>query len=263
MKRLVVCLVVSCATAWADDYRAVESPRLPLPHSEESEPYQKPRNPAACSIFLENLQYFARRSEPLSCGQPVAPKLAHVLRRVEWQDLDPDQHSDLLKTLLWGPGAKRRDPATEARIRAERADDIRRKVYVFRRAKLELKGYPLLRSNPGNLSSEISFQIVQFGFNVTDPENPDASLRCHWTKGRVMTSVPGPRMYIVSDDLAEVYSDLNDWVSDPQNLWRIDGYPYGEAYSETGEVRLSELRLESPAHLEPVCLYYFQNRPTR
>ena len=85
-----------CGLASADDYEMDPSPGYVERYVQLDESARYPKD---CALYLQNLRYFARRTVPLSCGQPIAPNLAKQIRVPQWENLDPDQYSDLFREL--------------------------------------------------------------------------------------------------------------------------------------------------------------------
>ena len=81
------------AFSMADDYRWIESP------PPEGDQQLMPVDPKICKCYEKNLRYFARRNTPMSCERPVAPCLKNRIKKVEWEDLDPDQYPDLFRAI--------------------------------------------------------------------------------------------------------------------------------------------------------------------
>lgn len=263
--RSVVSLpVTSSAEANHGDYVRDLAAKTYLPahiDRQEGEPYQAARDPNVCSLYLKNLQYFARRDIPMSCGQPIAPGLEKDIQKVEWEDLNPDQYPDLFKETVkqfdYG-----REPTEQ--VLAKVRDLVRNKRNVFRRARLDLKGYPSFEYAHGSNLPKSKFILIQYGMNVTDPLNPDPSWRCEIQQGRKMKDGEYVRFFIATDDLHKLYWNSIAVINGSgQNLWLINNYPYSEWYDEEGTVRFSEFRLEAPIHFEPVCLYHYKINLTK
>lgn len=226
---------------------------------ELSEP---PKDPKACELFLQNLRYFTSHNLPLSCGQPVAPTLTDKIKPVEWENLDPEKYPELFKVVMekvifpW--------PSTypsEAALSSWR-ESVRKGSIVFRRAKLELRGHVYLPSQYSLTESAIAYQIVQFGFNVTDPDNPNPRFRCKQSAERVMPDDHQFKalLFIASENLQEFYSDMSDHQdgfgdTNYHDLWLINGQPYGELYNDKDTVLLSEIRSDSFAR---TCLFHYK-----
>jgi uncharacterized protein len=229
----------------------------------EGEPFESSQDPEVCALYLQNLRYFAKNNLPMSCGQPVAPILAGKIKPVEWENLDPEKYPELFKAVVFKVFPPRsyedRSYPSEKDLSHWR-ESIRNGGVVFRRAKLELKGNMALP--PLNMPIEKSYQIVQFGFDVTDPANPNSRLRCEQNAGRVMPNIRRNDLglFIASENLREFYEELYDLHLGYQsyfNLWLINGQPYGEQYDDKGNVLLSELRSDY-VHLERVCLFQYK-----
>lgn len=245
---------------YTDDYVLDPAPKEMIDWNWEE--YKKPRDKEVCSLYLHNLQYFARRNEPLSCGQPIAPMLKEKIRKVEWENLDPDQHPDLFKAVIkvvrtWG-----KEPS-EKEMEWRRME-IKERGVVFRRLKFDLKGSPGVEVGSNQPLPEQELSIVQFGSDVTNPGNPDSVERCQPRAGRFMEAITNTQLnlFVVSKDLKQIYYRLWDWRGDTvQNLWLINNRIYGEYYDEQANVKFTELRKADYGKelvLEPVCLYHFK-----
>lgn len=124
--------------SYADDYVLDHAPKEMIDWNWEK--YKKPRDKEVCSLYLQNLQYFARRNEPLSCGQPIAPMLKDKIKPAEWENLDPEKHLDLYKAIVREAWA---NPGEFSQKELEHAwRDIKEGSVVFRRLKFDLKGSP-------------------------------------------------------------------------------------------------------------------------
>jgi len=255
--------VSSSAEAKRSDYVLIPLPQYyPDRASFGGELSEPPKDPKACELYLQNLRYFTRNNLPLSCGQPVAPTLTDKIKPVEWENLDPEKYPELFKVVMekvifsW--------PSTypsEAALSSWR-ESVRKGSIVFRRAKLELRGHVYLPSQHSPTETAIAYQIVQFGFNVTDPDNPNPRFRCKQSAERVMPRIDQTEMrfFIASENLQEFYGDMSDHQSGfgdsiYHNLWLINGLPYGELYNDKDTVLLSEIRSDSFAR---ACLFHYK-----
>lgn len=203
----------------------------------------------------------------MSCGQPVAPMLAGKIKQVEWENLNPEKYPELFKAVVakMFPPARASEEKTylsEAVLSSKR-EQVRAGHIMFRRAKLDLTGHVVLPSTYAPTKDAIAFQIVQFGFNVTDPANPDTRMRCEQNAGRVMPDDHQfrARLFIASENLREFYSEMTDLQngfgnSSYHNLWLINGQPYGELYDDKGTVLLSEAR---SANFVRACLFGYKD----
>ncbi|MGA7180292.1 MAG: hypothetical protein WBX11_11980 [Thiobacillaceae bacterium] len=255
--------------ACADDYVLDVNARNYAGRADlEGEPFESPQDPKVCKLYLQNLRYFAKRNLPLSCGQPVAPMLAGKLKPVQWEDLNPEKYPELFKavvTRVFPPRpSEAKDYPSEAALSSWR-QAVRNGDLVFRRAKLELSGHLLLPSQYSPTKEATAFQIIQFGFNVTDPANPDPRWRCEQSTGRVMPVAHGYllRPFVASGNLREFISELHDshlgfGASAYSNLWLINGQPYGELYDENGNVLLSQITLDPAVFFDRVCLFRYK-----
>jgi len=242
--------------SYAGDYEPDPTPVAR--HGRYEQPFESPQDPKVCSIYLQNLQYFARRNLPMSCGQPIAPTLTDKIKPAEWVDLDPDQYPELFKAVvtdyLHGKNV-------ETQLAGYRAA-VKKRRYVFRLAKLNLNKSPIVRRRLGN-SVKAQFQIVQFGTDITDPNSPpDQWGHCRPKQGR--SSSRGPiwtPIYRVSENLQYLYGGLIGLIQGSvRALWIINDNVYAESYDPGGdEVELSELRVDSPldVDLNPVCRFHY------
>ncbi|MDD5385499.1 MAG: lysozyme inhibitor LprI family protein [Gallionella sp.] len=244
-----------------DDYVLDPAPKEMIDWNLEE--YKKPGDKEVCSLYLQNLQYFARRNEPLSCGQQIAPMLKEKIKKVEWENLDPEKHLEFYKAIIREAWA---NPGEFSQKELEQAwHDIKEGSVVFRRLKFDLKGSPGVEESSNQPLPEQELSVVQFGNDVTRSDNPQWSSRCHKLKGRVMPSYSDQHqlnLFVVSKDLKRIYSRLWDWRGHTgQNLWLINERIYGEFYDENADVKLTELRATDFGNqlvLEPVCLYHFK-----
>jgi hypothetical protein len=232
---------------------------------ELSEPLKDPK---ACALYLQNLRYFAKQNLPMSCGQPVAPSLLSKIKPVEWENLDPDTYPELFKQLarkVFSSGhSEEKDFPSETNLSPLR-ERVRRGVMVFRRAKLELKGDIALP--PLHKPVQRVFQVVQFGFSVTDPVNPEPAWRCAQHAARIMPMDHeySLQFFEASEDLRESYGDMSDLQqgfanSSYSNLLLINDRAYGELYDAKGTVLLSEVR--SNAFVR-ACLFRYKTSRIR
>jgi hypothetical protein len=243
--------------ARADDYTLDPAPTEMIDRNIEK--YQTPQDSEVCSLYLQNLRYFARRNEPLSCGQPIAPMLDKKIKKAEWENLDPEKYPDLYKEVI-----------KEARFIKDPSQkelewgwhEIREGGAVFRRLKFDLRGSPGVEAGSNRPLPEQEISIVQFGSDVTNPDNPDSTDRCHSGQGRIMSSSAVRHQLhflIATKNLTHVFGELLDWSGRYlSNLWLINDRIYGESYDEKGDVKLTELRVTYPIRLEAVCLYHFK-----
>lgn len=245
---------------YADDYVLDPAPKEMIDWNLED--YQAPQDKEVCSLYLQNLRYFARRNESMSCGQPIAPMLKEKIKKVEWENLDPDQYLGLFKAVIKVVRTSGKEPSDKEM--KWRRMEIKERGVVFRRLKFDLKGSPGVEESSNRPLPEQELSIVQFGSDVTNPDNPDSVDRCHPRKGRVMDSVEQTELhlFIVAKDLSKIFDRLRDWRGySGQNLWLINERIYGERYDENADVKLTELRVTDFGKdlvFEPVCLYHFK-----
>lgn len=248
--------------SYTDDYVLDPAPKEMIDWNLEE--YKKPRDKKVCSLYLQNLQYFARRNDPMSCGQPIAPMLKDKIKKVEWENLDPEKYPDLFKAIVKVTRTRDKEPSNEE-LNGRRLE-IREGGVVFRRLKFDLKGSPGVEEGSNRPLPEADLSVIQYGYDVTRPDNPQTTWRCHPLKGRIMPSYTEQtelHLFIVAKDLSHIFDSLRDWRGySGQNLWLINERVYGEFYDELANVKLTELRktdFGSQLVLEPVCLYHFKN----
>jgi hypothetical protein len=191
-------LTFSTAFSMADDYRWIESP------PPEGDRQLMPVDPKICKCYEKNLRYFARRNTPMSCERPIAPCLKNRIKKVEWEDLDPDQYPDLFRSIAL-QSFLRDTPEfiIERDLKGIRAR-ISNNVWVFRRAKLSLVGRIRVYEN----SAPEPYWIVQYGPNDISPNNPFAPWRCEPTRGGGGGVESKLKLYIVSEARHELTGQL-------------------------------------------------------
>jgi hypothetical protein len=193
-------LMFSAAFSMADDYRWIES------DNPDGDQQEMPVDPKICKVYEENLRYFAKRNTPMSCERPIAPCLKNRIKKVEWEDLDPDQYPNLFRAIAtsghYSPGTDEAIIERDVKnIRARIAD----KVWVFRRAKLSLVGriqYQAYGADPE------PYWIVQYGPNDISPDNPYEPWRCEPTRGGGGGVESNLKLYIVSEARHELTKRL-------------------------------------------------------
>lgn len=262
-------LLAGGGAAYGQDYQLDPDPRYYLgPADSEGQPYAAAQDPQACRLYLANLSYFAKRKLPMSCGQPVAPDLITKIRPVQWEDLDPRQYSGLFKAVVkavFPPGRSDGSDYPSDTMLSDWRAAVRSHAAVFRRAKLNLAGHVLLPSTVAPSTKIISMQVVQFGFNVTDPSNPDPATRC---VPRALRAIPADNamdqdIFLVSPDLRELYGQMSDMQVGEKpyfDLLTINGRLYGELYDDKGDVLLSDVRFDPFVHFERICLFHYKHR---
>jgi len=240
-------------------------------------PYEHAEDPQVCDLYLQNLRYFVKRKLPLSCGQPVAPTLANIIKPVEWENLDPDQYPELFKELVRAnhymdapdaPGDKSK--LSDEKIYKDEREEVKKGIKVFRRANLTLKGYLILEHDKyGNRippQNESNFQIVQLGFDVITLKNsPYPLLDCANHKNRSMN--PSQRVfklqsYFVTNDLMKIYTGIGDYSGGVTDFFVINNKLYAEDFDEYGNVEISQLSSTKKYGIgfDSVCLYHFKHR---
>ena len=284
--------IMACLVARADDYRLMPLPVLGA-NSEDDLVLGLPKlqDPTVCQTYLKNLRYFAQRNTPMSCERPIAPEMKARIRRVEMEDLDPHRYAKLFNALTkdfhYGkiPIYVPRDAPVEEQIKKMFSwvyeptveptgpnefglHAWQEKTLFFRRAKLELQGYPKhygVVNEPAKPAPE-AINIVQFGYNILDPEYSGPT-KCQPVRGAEGTDYFGDvHFYVVSADLEDLYGPLGtlgQGISGEYLLF-IDGRPYVEHMDSTAYISLTQINLDSPVFLEPVCLYEFtKSKPRR
>jgi hypothetical protein len=249
---------VLCANAGADDYRLHPSPTFTTGTAHVRTKYPEAYDSKACQTYLENLRYFAQRNTAMSCERPVAPQLMKVIQAVEWEDIDPGANAALLSTVMarasYGSdkGSKTLD---------YRTDEIRRGVRVFRRAKMTFRG-TFDNGRHGPKDEDEPFQIVQYGINVLDPNNPAELWRCTRQRGGPEKDYSSYlKLYIVSPDLKELRGELSNYMGGGPtggHLRTIRDNLYVEYVATNGNSILMQLRTAFPIGLESICLYLFK-----
>ena len=247
---------------YADDYVLDPAPKEMIDWNWEK--YKNPRDKRVCSLYLQNLQYFARRNELMSCGQPIAPMLKDKIKEVEWENLEPEKYPDLAKGIINLIKFNEADVSEKEAVQRVRSFK-ERSGFVFRRLKFDLKGSPGVEEISQRPLPEEELSVIQYGNDITRPDNPQTTWRCHPQKGRIMPSYSDQHqlnLFIVSKDLKQVYYRLWDSRGNTgQNLWLINERIYGEFYDENANVKLTELRamdFVKQLVLEPVCLYHLK-----
>jgi hypothetical protein len=193
-------LIFSVAFSMADDYRWIES------DNPEGDQQEMPVDPKICRCYEKNLRYFARRNTAMSCERPIAPCLKNRIKKVEWEDLDPDQYPRLFRALtmhyryLTG---KSEDDIQRALKYAR--DDVANKIRVFRRARLSLVGR--IQSQAYSAPPE-AYWIVQYGPNDISPDNPRKAWRCKPRRGGGGGVESRLELYIVSEAKHEFTKQL-------------------------------------------------------
>jgi len=250
-------LLAALGLARADDYVLDPAPKLETGTALALIDYERPEDPRVCGIYLENLRYFAQRNTPMSCERPIAPHLQDRIQKVEWENLDPDGYPELYRAVALRFLGKDVSQGAMNKVSGE----IRRGAYVFRRAKLDLIGYPGYEDHGGITPRPERFHIVQFGRNVIDPDNPDRLSRCTLQRGGPIREAPGDlQLYVVRQDLKFVIGRLSEPHSTTtgEHMRLINGRPYVETINTRGNIELMQIRLALPVMLEPVCFFWFK-----
>jgi hypothetical protein len=225
----------SGAFSMADDYRWIKSP------PGEDDQQLMPVDSKICRCYEKNLRYFARRNTPMSCEHPIAPCLKNRIKKVEWEDLDPERYPDLFRAIAthgkYLPGTG--EDIIQRHLKYVRAD-IASKVKVFRRAKLSLVGriqYQAYSAPPE------PYWIVQYGVNDISPDNPRKASRCKPRRGGGGGVESRLHLYIVSEGRHELTKRLfsRQVSSMGQHLRIIDNRLFVENIHPNGWINLNEV----------------------
>jgi|SRR5271157_3985201 len=241
-------LIFSTAFSMADDYRWIES------LDPEGDQQYIPVDPKICKCYEKNLRYFARRNTPMSCERPIAPCLKNRIKKVEWEDLDPDQYPDLFRAIgtfhRYLPGT--REDVIERILKSIRAG-IANKVRVFRRAKLSRVGR--IQSQAYSADPE-PYWIVQYGPNDISQNNPFAPWRCEPTRGGGRNS--HLELYIVSEGRHELTKQLfsRRGSTKGQHLRIIDNRLFVENIHQDARIELNEVDT-AIASGGTICIFEF------
>lgn len=285
-----LCTVAS-STVKADDYFLAPLPQLGAKSEDEmTMPLAKMQDPTVCQTYLQNLRHFARQNVPMSCERSIAPTLRDRIRHVEMEDMDPHRYPKLFNALTKYfhngkiPIHVPRDAPDEVKIRKMNSwiyetppeptgpneyglHMLQEKTFLFRRAKLDLKGYPTRPGDYGVPKSRLeTIHIIQFGYNIFDTKHPNWNT-CQPVRGADTPSDydSAIRFYIVAADLEELFYPLEKFGgSSGEYLLSIDGRTYVEKMYSGAEINLLQINLNAPVILEPVCLYTFsKSEPKR
>lgn len=259
-------LTLTVRAVSADEYVLDSSPMQPSGNKGEV-PFEQPANSAVCGLYLENLRYFSRRNMALSCERPIAPPFQDRIRQIEWQDLKPEDYSELFRSIVARQYSWRSNPPKDEKAALIwYADAVVKGEYVFRRAKFALKGYPDFASPSTTSPTTQAFSYVQFGSNTADRFNPSPAWRCEPRRGGPLREIWfSLKLYLVSEDLKTLFRD----VVIPENggsgeaLRLINEHPYVEGALRNGSIRLMRINTEYPGILEPVCFYHFKKSGSR
>ena len=189
-------------------------------------------DPEICKCYEENLRYFARRNTPMACDRPIAPHLKDRIKKVDWEDLDPDRYSDLLRAIgtCYGDLPGTGEDIIQRNLKYIRTD-LTNGAWVFRRAKLSLVGRINDHSEP--------YWIVQYGPNDISPNNPSKAWRCNPRRWGDLDSKL--RLYIVSERkhelTRELFSRTNSTMG--QHLRLIDNRLFVENIYPEGLIELN------------------------
>jgi uncharacterized protein YecT (DUF1311 family) len=231
-----------------DDYRWNRS------DNPEGDQQQYPVDPKICECYEKNLRYFAERNTPMSCNRPIAPCLKDRIKKVEWEDLDPDQYSDLFRSIAtynYLPGTG--EYTTERNLKSIR-EDVAKKVRVFRRAKLSLVGR--IHAQAYSAAPE-PYWIVQYGPYDISPNNPSEPWRCEPTRGGGIES--NLHLYIVSEARHEFTKELfsRRISTEGQHLRIIDNRLFVENIHPGARIELNEVNTNI-AWGGTICIFDFK-----
>ena len=280
---VVSLICVASPAARADDYALARFPQVGVKRLDEmTMPLAKMQDPTVCQTYLKNLRHFAQQNVPMSCERPIAPDYRDRIRHVEMEDLDPHRHPKLFNALTKYfhngkiPIHVPKDAPDEVKIKIMNSwiyetppeptgpneyglHMLQEKTFVFRRAKLDLKGYPTRPSDYGVPKPKPeTIHIIQFGYNIFDTKHPNWNT-CQPVRGSEGVGYDSDiRFYIVGADLEELIRPLEKFGgSSGEYLLSIDGRPYVETMYSRGHINLLQISLDAPVVLEPVCLFLF------
>jgi len=181
---------------------------------------------------------------------------------VEWEDLDPDKYRKLFEQTIKHVHFLREDSVSEKSFTWYR-NSVKTRASVFRRAKLTLVGNPLRESsNASRQNDPVAVQIVQYGPNMLDRNNPTLAFRCKEDSvGRPTNELPGLHYLLVSGDLNVLYQSLIAMRGAPSNeiLFRIDEALYLDRVFSDGMVQLAELTTHPFVAVDPVCRFVLKH----
>jgi hypothetical protein len=233
----------------ADDYHWIKSP------DPGGDMQLIPVDPKICKVYEENLRYFAKRNVPMSCNRPIAPHLKDRIKKVEWEDLDPDRYPALFRAMVtFHKYLPRTGESIIQRDLKYIRTDIANRVRVFRRAKLSLVG----RIHVQAYSNEPEpYWIVQYGVNDISLTNPDKAFKCKSSRGGMESDL---NLYIVSETKKELTKELwklNRFSNEGQNLLIIDERLFVENINPEAWIELNEVGTEL-SDSDTVCLFKFK-----
>jgi len=198
---------------WADDYYRVLEPR-----DARDQPYAPPSNPKLCETYLANVNYFARKNQPLSCRRPIA---AHFkdLANVSWRPFEISKHRVLFDKLA------RRWFCKEAEGRDLAVVDACVKSVEARHAKGEVMLFLAAADLDGDDRTE---QILQYR----------SSWSCEPSRKPTKQHYPRPSFFLVDDSLTD-FVPIQAGPRDALFIYR--GRAYGEEYDpQTGSIWVTE-----------------------
>lgn len=260
---LVSCLIVFSA-AHADSYVLDANPMTPS-GMKGNEPFDKPTDPTVCSLYLRNLQYFARRNTPMSCERPIAPQFQDQIQKAEWENLKPSDYPELFRAVVGASQYWDAHPPKDEKFALRwYGDEVRKGAHAFRRAKIPLDGAPTTPDGIRQLASQ-RLWFVQYGPDSFALHNPVRSWRCEPRRGApIAPSRTLLKTYLVSEDMKVLFNPVRMLQNGASGeaLRTINGRIYFETAWDEGNIQLMELQDGRPDILNPVCYYIFkQSKP--
>lgn len=243
-----------------DDYWLDANPEYSQGSAHELTPFEPASDPESCNVYLKNLKYFAEKNEPMSCETPVWRNLKESIQHVQWEDLDPNSNKELFKLLVaknrFVPADKEVDPK-DVNWQHEL---VNKREFIFRRAKIELKGTPTFDGEYGSPKAlqEVLFFIVQYGDNEY-VDSPRQQFACKPQRGGPAVTIQSAPYFLVTQDLHRIYGGVYSMADGAffQDWFVINGRRYMEEKESNGDIRLSELLTKPTVILEPACLFHF------
>lgn len=223
-------------------------------------PFEPATDPESCNVYLKNLKYFAEKNEAMSCQTPVWENLKESIQHVQWEDLDPNSNKELFKLLV----AKNRFVPADKEVAPKdvnwQHELVNKREFIFRRAKIELKGTPTFDGDYGTpkVSQEVLFYIVQYGDNQY-VDSPRQQIACKPQRGGPAVTIESAPYFLVTRDLHRIYGGVYSMADGAyfQDWFFINGRLYMEEKASNGDIRLSELLTKPTVILQPACLFYF------
>ena len=256
----VMCMSIACSTVFANRYVLMDLEKKYAGTAGFK------ADPKTCQLYLENLNYFAKKKVSLLCGRPIAPHLSKRIQELEWEDIEPDDHQELIKqvALLRGEGTRNTDL---------NACNIRKKISTSPYLSDPISGYPglLQRSKffwhgalvgnedddrDRNCEHTGEFHFVRYSEN--SPKNNDVWPCERLSDDSQLIFNNDPSLFIV-DSAMNVVRELDSPArSDPRNTYEgqamryIDKKLYWEiAYD--GELSLYRVNPNNQFNMELAC----------